>query len=204
MGLPHADELFLSLGQIVAGIAMGMAAFAFSKTKDFVSNKVKRMSAATLNRNVRIKDLLQEVRAVFDADRVKLYQFHNGDYYVTGESMQKLSLSHYAVKRGVEGPEAKHQGIPVSYVSAILSEMVANDGVIVKAVADMDADCFMKSLLLKGGLQTVIMGGVVGQRGHLIGVVVVSWLDEVELGVKKIQMVDEFLAACAAELRFGK
>ena len=203
MGLPHADELFLSLGQIFAGIAIGLAAFAFSKAKDFVNKRVNRMNSADLNRNVRIKDLLQEVRACFDADRVKLYQFHNGDYHVTGESVQKMSLSHYVVKRGVEGPGAQHQGIPVSYVSAILAEMM-EQGVIVKVVDDMDSDCFLKSLLIQGSIHTVVMGGVVSHQRHLIGVVVAGWLDDVELGVKKIQMVDDFLAACAAELRFGK
>lgn len=202
--MPNADEFLSSLGQILAGMAMGLGAFALTKIKDYMNKKMRFMSTTALNRNVRIKDLLQEIRVHFDADRVKLYQFHNGDYYVTGESVQKMSLSHYVVKRGVEGPEAKHQGIPVSYVSAILAEMVAADGVLVKPVADMDPDCFLQSLMIQGGVQTTVMGGVNGQHGHLIGVIIVGWLDDVSITTKKINMIDEFLAACSAELRFGK
>jgi hypothetical protein len=56
-----------------------------------------------LNKNIQEK--LTEVRVLLDADRVKLFQFHNGDHYIGGDSALKCSITHLSLKAGVSYPQ---------------------------------------------------------------------------------------------------
>lgn len=60
-----------------------------------------------------IQDTINRVQVYSNCDRVVLLQFHNGEYYKSGHSRERVSISNEALKdKGISSIEAELQDIP--------------------------------------------------------------------------------------------
>lgn len=144
----------------------------FAKAKFFDAAKM-------INRNTHIRDLLVELRTVQNSDRAKLFQFHNGEYFVTGQSAMKMSLTHVAMKTGVSFPElsASYVSIPTGYLTRTL-ENIQRDGVFMMVTEDSEDDFFLKHIFLAEGIQCCLMAPVMDNKKNWVGLVMCVWLNE--------------------------
>lgn len=76
--------------------------------------------------NDEILSRLEEIKQEIGADRVSIFQFHNGGEYYSGKSMQKLSCSYEVVSPGVARLQLAIQNIPVSACHATLQRLIEN------------------------------------------------------------------------------
>jgi len=177
------DDFWMGIGQVLSGLLVGLLAFAVSNFKRLWSRRNPTIQTV-VNKNHKLKDLLLEIRLHFDADRVKLFQVHNGDYFVNGSSIQKLSLSHYVVGTGISPPfdvEKLHQNIPISYIMCCI-EQCLKEPYYFAQVKDMSDDLYFKSLLRHNGTETALFSGVFDRKGGLLGLIVVTWRERVTVG----------------------
>ena len=144
----------------------------FSKAKFFDA-------ARMINYNSKIRDLLVELRTVQNADRAKLFQFHNGEYFVSGESVMKFSLTHVAMKTGISFPElsASYVSVPTGYLTRTL-EALQTDGVHKIVTEESEDDFFLKHIFVAEGIQYCLMAPVMDNKGHWVGFVMCVWLNE--------------------------
>jgi len=160
-----------------AVVALSFVAVALVRT--WFSNRKFFDAAKMINRNSNIRDLLVELRTVQNADRAKLFQFHNGEYFVSGESVMKLSLTHVAMKTGISFPEmsASYVSVPTGYLTRTLAAM-HEDGIHEVFTDDSEDDFFLKHVFVAEGIQYCLMAPVMDNKKNWVGFVMCVWLHD--------------------------
>lgn len=196
------DEIWIAVGQILSGLALGLGAFFLNKLKSWKANRFRHI----LNKNLRVKDLLTEIKVFYDADRVELFQFHNGDYYMSKASIQKLSLTHFVVGRGVaisEGIDTNYQNIPLGYIGKSINQLATEHPYIFSKISDFAEDNYLGGLFRLNGASSILLRGIF-RKDDMIGILAVTWLEEVELNSEQIHMIKPFSDQMADEISFGR
>jgi len=73
-----------------------------------------------------VLEKLKEVLDLTHSDRICIFSFHNGGYYYSGKSMQKMSMSYEQVDNGVSSIQLSKQDIPVSACMTTLQPLMLN------------------------------------------------------------------------------
>lgn len=162
---------------LIVGIAL-LAAFQ-RKIKDWLEKKTNDKFVRSINKTSIIRDMLAEVRALYGADRVLLFQLHNGQYYFSGEGADKLSLTHFVTDVGIAVPEragTRLQNILTSYWPETLKTL-AEKQCFYAASSDF-TDPFMAQMLAIDGVQFVLCSAVKDRKKLWKGVLVVCFMKD--------------------------
>ena len=93
--IENIETFLLGLAAIIA--AVGVLIKAIKSTKKEIDSLPKR-----IKKQVNIDDLIiskmEEVKEQLNADRVQVYDFHNGGHYANGRSALKTSCSYEVVR----------------------------------------------------------------------------------------------------------
>lgn len=88
--------------------------------EDTLPNKIKKQCGI----NIEITNRLEEVKEFLQADRVQIYDFHNGGHYANGRSALKTSCSYEVVRAGVKGYQKELQAIPLGCVAKFVRTLL--------------------------------------------------------------------------------
>lgn len=120
--------------------------------------------------DLKMQDILTELRMMYDCDRAFVYLFHNGGAYLDGSPMKKMSMIYESVRRGVSYEATNSRDLCVSTVPA-LTDIISSQVSQFVEVKTMKED-FFKHLLesrnvnisaycpLKRGLQIIGFIGI--------------------------------------------
>ncbi len=124
----------LGLAAIIA--AIGVLIKAIKSTKKEIDSLPKR-----IKKQVNIDDFIiskmEEVKEQLNADRVQVYDFHNGGHYANGRSALKTSCSYEVVRSGISRKQSFLQSIPLSCLSRFVSKLMNDGSIEVKNLEDM-------------------------------------------------------------------
>ena len=76
--------------------------------------------------DMKIHNRIEEIKEYLNADRVQIYDFHNGGHYANGRSALKTSCSFEVVRSGIEGHQKELQAVPLSCIPQFVQELVKN------------------------------------------------------------------------------
>ena len=176
MFLAGIDWLLLgqTAGAFIVGIGIGIIPKIISMLKGKKIEKKAYKSVFDIKEvaedDLKMQDILTELRMIYDCDRAFAYLFHNGGAYLDGSPMKKMSMLYESVRRGVSYEAANSRDICVSTVPALTDIISSNRSQIIQ-IADMK-DNFFKHLLesrnvnvsaycpLKKGLQIIGFIGI--------------------------------------------
>lgn len=92
-----------------------------------------------------IDNILWQTLSIYDACRVYVMQFHNGDYYITGQPRLRCTITNEVVFPGVTALSPNYNGVQVSsYTYRLMQEADRNEYVYVQSAHA--ADEFMPGL----------------------------------------------------------
>lgn len=113
--------LIVAIGAVVAAIIKS-----YKNTKKEIDTLPKK-----IKQQVNIDDLIiskmEDLKELLNADRVQVYDFHNGGHYANGRSALKTSCSYEVIRTGVSHKQSYLQSIPLSCLSRFVSKLM-NDG----------------------------------------------------------------------------
>lgn len=140
-----------------------------------VSSKVPRQSKIDL----KILNRMEEVKEIMDADRVHVYEFHNGEHYANGRSALKVSCTYEVVRAGTQSVQRSCMSVPLSvmpkYIATILDNSVVNVKDIENIRDSMPATYNLKfSQNVKAFTNVVIMN----RQKEPVGFIEVQWFDK--------------------------
>ena len=189
-----SPELAKMIGEFVGYIGVGVLSVLLMKFKE--RREKSKYPAKAIEASYRVREIMTEVRACFDADRVKVFQFKNGEFYMGGASEQKLVITHIVSRIGVGCTEGilRFQQVPVSLASSFLKR--ANDSKIdVIHVDDIDEDSVLKGFFLMNGTSTIMTCKIQKSR-QLIGLLVLTWMDKKTVKPKEADLreLDTYIA----------
>lgn len=99
----------------------------FVKKKKTIKEEIE--TAEKVNRV--LDKLLQDT----DGDRAYVFQFHNGDYFYTGNSIDKMTNTHEVTAKGISREQISSMSLMVAPYRSIVSGMLLSD---IHAIEDVD------------------------------------------------------------------
>lgn len=169
------NDLLKNAGEFLGLMIGGFAVVMFNLAKEhFKNQKLGRVSRA-INKNAQIFENLVSLRATLDCDRVKLFQFYNGDYYTTGQSTLKMHMTYCTVKPGVSYPQGflyGPEGVPVTRISQCVKPLMDKEQFAVHT-SDMPQSEWQSANVLNGTLLTLFVR--VGAPSAIQGIIVCSY-----------------------------
>jgi hypothetical protein len=117
---------------------------------------------------------LRDIRRQFHADRIYIWQFHNGGNFYTESSMQKASITYERCSDGLERKSEKYQGVLVSLFSWYMKKVMMNESYFL----DMEEieDIGIRSLCTGNGTKSHVATPMFDDKNHLIGILCMDWV----------------------------
>lgn len=109
----------------IAGVAVALLR-AYKNTKKEVDTLPKKIKVQIPVDNA-ITDKLEEVKDLLNADRVQVYDFHNGGHWANGRSALKLTCTYEVCRAGIKPAQQHLQAVPLSCLSKFVSTLL-DDG----------------------------------------------------------------------------
>lgn len=110
---------------------------AFTKLKkqveETIPSKIKRQSGI----DTEIIRRMEQVKELLNADRVQLYDFHNGEHYANGRSALKTSCTYEVLRQGITSHQMKLQSIPLSCIPKFIKTLLDKNQIEVKDIEDI-------------------------------------------------------------------
>lgn len=173
---PLLQALIDNLGESAAVVVLAILGIALTPVKVWWKERAMKRFERSINQNVRLRELLAELRVIYKADRAELWQLHNGEFYVSGTSIMRCSLTHYVTKTGIASP-LPVQNIPTTHMLMTLKTL--QDSATGRFVhGGLPDDNFQEALFAATGNSVVMAGAVRDLRKNWLGVLCVSWIDD--------------------------
>lgn len=97
------------------------------KAKKEIENSLPKKIKNQCSINIEINNRLEKVKEILKADRVQVYDFHNGGHYANGRSALKTSCSYEVLRVGVKGHQKELQSVPLSCIPVFIRTLL-NEG----------------------------------------------------------------------------
>jgi len=126
----------------------------------------------TLTADRRLQELLVEIRVKVVADRVSIYLFHNGEHYINGNSILRLSGAYESLAPGISNYKEYSQNILVSTIPeavAFLCDLAVSREVCYQETQELPT-CYYRAVLETQGVRAVAKYPLFC-NGHIIGFV---------------------------------
>jgi len=107
--------------EMIYGFIFVMSGFLFAKFKSW--KKSKKSANIDWNVHSQIHEFLIELRVLTHAARAQIIQFHNGEYFMDGVSMQKLSVTHESLANGVSSEAGSKTNILISHFAPLMEKL---------------------------------------------------------------------------------
>ena len=116
-------SFFTKLTPLILSITALIVAVIKSKKEieETLPQKIKKQC----NIDMCIINRLEGIKEFLKADRVQIYDFHNGIHYANGRSALKTSCSYEVVRVGIKGHQKELQSVPLSLLNR--GELKIND-----------------------------------------------------------------------------
>lgn len=191
-------EILTLIGSIAAIIvSISTATKNFSEThKNLIPKKVKTQS----NINLEITDILEKMKELFKADRVQIYDFHNGGHYANGRSALKCSCTFETVRASVKGCFNELQSIHLQMIPHFIHTLLDQEKIVIKDLEEikttMPATYEFKKNQGVGGFYDIVLNNKYGEPIGFIGIQYYEkdslYVDENEL-LKYKYLIEQYL-----------
>lgn len=119
------DWLYTFLIGITAVIsAFGGAFAAIAKTKKQIEETLPKKIRRQSNIDMDIIKRMEQLKELVMADRVQIYDFHNGEHYANGRSALKTTCTYEVVRQGISSYQLKLQALPLSCIPRFLKALL--------------------------------------------------------------------------------
>lgn len=127
--------IILSITAIISALT-GMLIALNKLRKEFNENIPKKLLRQT-NIDNDILARMEDLKDILKADRVQIYDFHNGEHYASGKSALRCSCTYETVRAGVLSKQFKLQSIPLSVIPQFVKILIENQELEVLSIEEM-------------------------------------------------------------------
>lgn len=117
---------------------------------------------------------IREVRRRYNADRVYIWQFHNGGTFYTTSPMQRLSITYERCSDGLERKSDKNQNHLIANFSSYIKD-VMDGNMFYPNIEDMN-DIGLRSLSQSNGTKSHCAVPIYDKESHLVALLCLDWV----------------------------
>lgn len=184
-------EIVTAIADILVLLLAAFFVAFFKQIKQWLMARKSKNFDLAINRNYQINALLSELRVIYLAERVLFFQLHNGEYFLSGESNMKCSMTHFVVGTGVAAPFGSiYQNVPTTHLVETFTDL-KNEGFCWYEVdSESPQDPSLRHLLALTGTVKALIAPVRKGANVWMGFVAVAWMDEVSQ--QEIEALEEY------------
>jgi len=161
-----------SLGSVIVAL---VAAGYFRKSHESKKISISREKLmAQIKKDEIVHYAIRDLRRKYNADRIYIWQFHNGGNFYTNSPMQRTSISYERCSEGLERKTEKYQNLLVSNFSGYFINII-NEEMFYSDIHDM-TDIGIKSLAQSNGTKSHCSAPIYDSKNMLIGVLSLDWV----------------------------
>ena len=162
---------------------------ATKKELDTIPHKIRKQTSI----DILITDKMEEIKDLLNADRVQIYDFHNGGHYANGRSALKTSCTYEICRTGIKPAQPQLQSIPLSCIAKFINELLNNGELEIKDLEEIK-NTMPATYQLKKGMQVKSFFDIVlnNKYGEPVGFLAVQYVDN-EYGIQNISDKQEIL-----------
>lgn len=117
---------------------------------------------------------IRDVRRRYNADRVYVWQFHNGGSFYTTSPMQKLSITYERSSQGLERKSEKNQNHLITNFTTYIKDVM--DGKMFFSDVGKMSDIGLRSLNQSNGTKSHCATPIYDKEGHLVAMLCLDWV----------------------------
>lgn len=110
------------------------------KAKKEIENTLPKKIQKQCSINIEITNKLEKLKEYLIADRVQIYDFHNGGHYANGRSALKTSCSYEVVRVGVKGHQKELQSVPLTCIPKFVRSLLSQNELRVNDLEEIRTD----------------------------------------------------------------
>ncbi len=132
-------ETFTALVIAVTALVSALAGLFISlvKAKSAIEESIPKKLKKQSTINLEIMKHMEDLKEKLGADRVQVYDFHNGGHYANGRSALKLSCTYEVVRAGVKPFQHELQCIPINCIPTFVNTLLKDNDIEVKDIEDI-------------------------------------------------------------------
>ena len=173
MDLIRIIELLLTSFTSIVVALVGAGFF-----KRYNDHKISVKSKNNLMQQVKKDEIvhlaIKEVRRRYEADRVYIWQFHNGGTFYTTSPIQKISITYERCSQGLERKIEKNQNYLISNFNSYIKD-VMDGNMFFPDISKME-DIGLRSLAQSNGTKSHCAVPIYDKEKHLIAILSMDWV----------------------------
>ena len=139
-----------------------------------VSKKVPRQSEI----DIKVLNRMEEVKEIMDADRVHIYEFHNGEHYANGRSALKVSCTYEVCRAGVNSIQRECMSVPISVIPRYIATILNSNIIDIKDIESIkDNQPATYNLKVSQGIRAYTNVVIMNKLEEPVGFIEVQWFD---------------------------
>ena len=136
--MENTANFIMGLSLIITAIGAVVLAIikVYKNTKkeiDTIPMKVKKQAVYD---NI-IVEKMDSLKELLNADRVQVYDFHNGGHYANGRSALKTSCTYETVRNGINPVQSQLQSIPLPCIAKFISQLLNDETMEIKKLDEI-------------------------------------------------------------------
>lgn len=167
-----AELVITSLTSII--IALVGAGYFRKMTIKKEKNKSKESLMQQIKNDEIVHLSIREIRRRYNADRVYIWQFHNGGNFYTSSPMQKISITYERNSDGLERKSDKNQNHLVSHFNTFVKDVI-NYNMYYSNIETMQ-DLGLRSLAQSNGTKSHTSVPIYDKLGNLVAILSLDWV----------------------------
>jgi len=166
------EVLITSVTSIVVALVGAGFFRQMREKKDKVKSKANLLEQ--IQRDEIVHLAIRDVRRRYNADRVYIWQFHNGGTFYTTSPMQKLSITYERCSDGLERKAEKNQNHLIANFSSYIKDTM-DLKTFYSDINDMD-DIGLRSLCQSQGVKSHCAVPIFDKDTHLVALLCLDWV----------------------------
>jgi hypothetical protein len=146
--------------------------------KRYNDKKYKNQSKSQLLQQIKRDEIvhlaIRDVRRRYNADRIYIWQFHNGGSFYTTSPMQKLSITYERCSQGLERKTEKNQNHLITNFTTYIKN-VMDETMFYPDISKIE-DIGMRSLSQSEGTKSHCASPIYDKEGHLVAMLCLDWV----------------------------
>ena len=122
-----------------------------------------------------IYKILNNLRSETNADRVYIYQFHNGGKYFSGMPRQRMSCTYEIVSEGVSSECEEIKDLKCSIYSLFIERIMKENGTVISEINDIKNSASRQLFLNKGASRACLIP-IYTRTNNIVGIFGVDYI----------------------------
>ncbi len=179
-------EIAKNIGIFIAELIVGLFFCKQYLDKYFKKTNVAKMLPRQNKLDMEMLNKLEYVKEILNADRIHIYEFHNGEHYSSNRPAYKFSCTYEVFKAGNKPVQQECINLPTNCMPSFVNKIMKDGKFVCEDLEDLKDTLpstynFKKALNIKSFYDVAIKN----REGEIIGFIAIHWFKKENMKIEE-------------------